>query len=291
LRYGVPDFKLEKPIIDRRLTQLTAEGVEFQTAVSAGEDISVRYIKKMFDCILLAMGTGQPRDLHVQGRGYENIVFALDYLKNQNRINVGRKSTNGPDALTTKGKTIVIIGGGDTGSDCVGTARRQQAKEIYQLEILSEPPPSRPLDTPWPMWPRVMRTSSSQEEGCTRIWSVMTKSFSGIETKVSRLNCCKVEWVKKDEQWQIKELPGTDFSIAAGIVILALGFEHVIHEDLVKSLKLRLDAKGNVFVDNYQTTEPAVFAAGDMITGPSLVARAINSGREAAAAIDKFLRS
>jgi NAD(P)H-dependent glutamate synthase small subunit len=291
LRYGVPDFKLEKWIIDRRLTQLAAEGVEFQTGVMAGEDISVRYLKKMFDCILLAMGTEQPRDLQVQGRGYENIVFAMDYLKTQSRINEGQLSTNGPGLLTAKGKTIVIIGGGDTGSDCVGTARRQSAKEIYQLEILPQPPDSRPADTPWPMWPRVMRISSSHEEGCNRMWGVMTKSFSGVETKVNKLSCCRVEWVKQDEQWRIKELPGTDFSIAAELVILALGFEHAVHEGLIKSLRLQLDQKGNISVNDFQTTEPAVFAAGDMITGASLVAMAVNSGRQAAAEVDKFLQS
>lgn len=290
LRYGIPDFKLEKWVIDRRLSQLAAEGVEFQSGLSAGEDISVRYLRKMFDCICLAMGSGKPRDLQVQGRGYENIVFAMDFLKVQNRLNDSSQSADDSNASTAKGRVVVVIGGGDTGSDCVGTARRQGAKEIYQLEILPEPPPSRPVDTPWPMWPRIMRTSSSHEEGCSRMWSVMTKSFSGIETKVKKLNCCKVEWIKKEKGWQIKEIAGTDFTLPADLVILALGFEHVEHTGLVKSLRLELDGQGNITVNNFQTSEPAVFAAGDAILGSSLVARAIFSGRQAAEAIDQWLK-
>jgi NADPH-dependent glutamate synthase beta subunit-like oxidoreductase len=245
----------------------------------------------MFDCICLAMGSGKPRELQVQGRGYENIVFAMDYLRAQNRLNEGNKSLEGDNALSAKGKVVVVIGGGDTGSDCVGTARRQGAKEIHQLEILPQPPQSRPVDTPWPMWPRIMRTSSSHEEGVNRMWSVMTKSFSGIETRVSKLNCCKVEWIKKDKGWQIKEIAGTDFTIPADLVILALGFEHVEHTGLVKSLHLQLDGQGNIMVNNFQTSEPAVFAAGDAILGASLVARAIYSGRSAADAIDQWLKS
>jgi NAD(P)H-dependent glutamate synthase small subunit len=291
LRYGIPDFKLEKQVIDRRLAQLSAEGVEFQTSVAAGEDISVRYLRKMFDCICLAMGSGKPRDLQVPGRGYENIVFALDYLKTQNRLNGGQQSITDIDDLTAKGKVVVVIGGGDTGSDCVGTARRQGAREIYQLEILPEPPPSRPADTPWPMWPRVMRTSSSHEEGVRRMWSVMTKSFSGVETQVSKLNCCRVEWIRQADRWQVKELAGTEFVLAADLVILALGFEHVVYDGLVKSLRLQLDQQGNIAVNNYQTSEPAVFAAGDAVLGASLVARAIDGGRQAASAIDKWLRN
>jgi glutamate synthase (NADPH/NADH) small chain len=290
LRYGIPDFKLEKWVIDRRLAQLSAEGVEFQAGLSAGEDISVRYLRKMFDCICLAMGSGKPRDLQVPGRGYENIVFAMDFLKAQNRLNDSSQSPDNSDVLSAKGRVVVVIGGGDTGSDCVGTARRQGAKGIYQLEILPQPPPSRPVDTPWPMWPRIMRTSSSHEEGCERMWSVMTKSFSGIETRVNKLNCCKVEWIKKEKGWQIKETAGTDFTLAADLVILALGFEHVEHTGLVKSLRLQLDQQGNITVNNFQTSEPAVFAAGDAVVGASLVARAIYSGRQAAEAIDQWLK-
>jgi len=289
LRYGIPDFKLEKHIIDRRLEQLKSEGVEFQTGVTVGEDISVRYLEKMFDSICLTMGAGQPRDLDIPGRGYENILFAVDYLKTQNKICRG-EPVDESTVVTAKNKVVVVIGGGDTGSDCVGTARRQGAKEIYQLEILPEPPPTRPPDTPWPMWPRIMRTSSSHEEGCQRRWSVMTKSFSGVETRVTQLHCCRVEWINKNGTWKLKELAGTDFILEADIALLAMGFLHVTHEGLIKKLGLKLDKSGNIAADNYQTSESWVFSAGDTINGASLVVRAIDSGRKAAAAIDAWLK-
>ena len=290
LRYGIPDFKLAKDIIDRRLKQLTAEGVEFQTGVNVGEDISARYLKKMFDCICLTMGAGQPRDLNIVGRGYENILFAMDYLKAQNKL-CNNESVDESAIITAKNKAVVVIGGGDTGSDCVGTARRQGAKEIHQLEILPKPPETRPPDTPWPMWPRIMRTSSSHEEGCDRQWSVMTGKFSGIETRVTQLHCCRVEWFQKDGSWKFKELPGTEFTLDADIVLLATGFLHVSHNGLVKEFDLKLDESGNVAVDNFQTSQPEVFAAGDTISGASLVVRAIDSGRQAAASIDNWLKS
>ena len=289
LRYGIPDFKLAKGIIDRRLKQLISEGIEFQTGVNVGEDISVRYLKKMFDCICLAMGASQPRDLNIPGRGYENIVFAVDYLKAQNKL-CANEPIDESSFITAKDKVVVVIGGGDTGSDCVGTARRQGAKEIYQLEILPEPPQNRPPDTPWPEWPRIMRSSSSHEEGCRRQWSVCTKKFSGIETRVTQLHCCQIEWFRKNGTWKLKELPGTEFNLKADIVLLAMGFLHVTHNSLVKELGLKLDESGNVAVENYQTSQPEVFAAGDTVIGSSLVVRAINSGREAAAAMDNWLR-
>jgi NAD(P)H-dependent glutamate synthase small subunit len=289
LRYGIPDFKLEKNIIDRRLDQLRAEGVEFQTGVDVGEDISARYLRKMFDCTCLAMGAGQPRDLNIPGRGYDNILFAMDDLTAKNRTNTS-EPFDGRKPVTAKDKVVVVIGGGDTGSDCVGTARRQGAKNIYQLEILPKPPETRPPDTPWPMWPRIMRTSSSHEEGCERRWGVMTKKFSGYETRLGRIHCCEVEWIKKSGAWKIKEVPNTDFAIEADLVILAMGFVHVVHEGLVKNIGLKLDEKGNIVVRDCQTSEPWVFAAGDSASGASLVVSAINSGRQAAAAIDRWLQ-
>ena len=316
LRYGIPDFKLEKKIIDRRLKQLLAEGVEFQNGVDVGKDISARYLRKMFDCVCLTMGAGQPRDLTIPGRGYENIIFAKEYLTWQNKLCGGEPAATsqrhggpaatsqrhgGPvnenDMVTAKNKIVVVMGGGDTGSDCVGTARRQGARQIYQLEILPKPPDTRPPDTPWPMWPRIMRTSSSHEEGCEPPrcsisgWGVKTKKFSGIEVRVSQLECCRVEWLKTVKGWQIKELPGTDFVLKADLVILALGFEHVVHEGLIKELGLGLDTRGNLAVDNHQTSEPWVFAAGDAISGSSLVVNAIRSGREASYAIAHWLRN
>ncbi|NIA17144.1 MAG: glutamate synthase small subunit [Planctomycetes bacterium] len=289
LRYGIPDFKLDKTVIDRRLKQLAAEGVEFQTGVNAGDDISAHYLKNKFDCICLTMGAAQPRDIDIAGREYENILFAMDYLKTQNRL-CNNDPVDKSVIVTAKDKVVVVIGGGDTGSDCVGTARRQGAREIYQLEILPKPPDARPSDTPWPGWPRIMRTSSSHEEGCRRQWSVMTKKFSGAENKVTELHCCKVEWIKENNSWKLKELPETEFTLQADIVLLAMGFLHVKHDGLVKELGLKVDRSGNLAVENYQCSEPSVFAAGDTVSGASLVVRAIDSGRRAAAAIDDWLR-
>jgi len=289
LRYGIPNFKLAKTIIDRRLKQLTAEGVEFQTGVNVGEDISARYLRKLFDCICLTMGASQPRDLNIAGRGYENILFAVDYLKAQNKL-CNNEPSDESVIITAKNKVVVVIGGGDTGSDCVGTARRQGAKEIHQLEILPEPPEIRPPDTPWPMWPRIMRTSTSHEEGCNRQWSVSTRKFSGVETRVTRLHCCRVEWLQKDGTWNLRELPGTEFTLDVDMVLLAMGFLHVTHNGLVKELELKLDRMGNVAVENCQTSQPEVFAAGDTVNGASLVVQAIDSGRQAAAAIDNWLK-
>jgi NAD(P)H-dependent glutamate synthase small subunit len=287
LRYGIPDFKLGKSVIDRRLSQLTAEGVRFQTEIDAGKDISAHYLHKQFDCICLTMGAGEPRDLSVQGRGYENVLPAMDYLTVQNQINAGE--SNEERIANAKGKNVVVIGGGDTGSDCVGTARRQGAKHITQLEILPQPPEERPPDTPWPNWPRIMRTSSSHEEGCERIWGVTTTRLTGTETKVNKIHCCTVEWIKQETGWKIKELPGTEFELDADIVLLSMGFLHVEHEGLVKELGLELNQRGDVAVKNFQTSQPWVFAAGDAINGASLVVRAIDSGRAAAAAIDRWL--
>ena len=296
LRYGIPDFKLGKSIIDRRLNQLSAEGVRFQTDTTVGKDISAHYLHKQFDCICLTMGAGEPRDLPVQGRGYENVVFAMDYLTAQNKICAGEAIDSRVINASRKGccakdKKVVVIGGGDTGSDCVGTARRQGAKQIVQLEILPKPPIDRPDDTPWPDWPRIMRTSSSHQEGCERLWSVMTTRLTGTETRVSKIYCCKVEWVQQDNNWKIKEIPGTEVVLDADIVLLAMGFVHVVHDGLITELGLELDPRGNVAAKNFQTSQPWIFAAGDTINGASLVVRAIDSGRAAATAIDRWLKN
>ncbi len=289
LRYGIPDFKLEKRIIDRRLEQLRAEGVEFQTGVEVGADISARYLRKTFDCICLTMGARQPRDLNVEGRENANILFAMDYLTAQNKKNADKGFAQ--EAIpSAKDKIVAVIGGGDTGSDCVGTARRQGAAEIHQFEILPKPPEVRAQDNPWPNWPRIMRTSSSHEEGCKRRWSVMTKKFGATDGKVSELHGCEVEWTKGPEGWKLEELAGTEFAMPVDLVLLAMGFVHVEHGGLIQNLGLQLDAKGNIVVGHYQTSEPWVFAAGDTVSGASLVVRAIDSGRSAAAAIDKWLR-
>jgi NADPH-dependent glutamate synthase beta subunit-like oxidoreductase len=231
----------------------------------------------------------QARDLKVSGRDRGGIVFAMDYLSLQNKLVAG-EATDGAPTVSARDKVVVVIGGGDTGSDCVGTARRQRAKKIYQLEILPKPPDARPPDTPWPTWPRIMRTTSSHEEGCERHWAVMTKRLGGDNGRVKELHCCRVEWLQTSDGWKLKELPDTEFVLKADLVLLAMGFLHVTHEGLVKDLGLQLDGKGNVMVDQYQTSEPWVFAAGDTVEGASLVVRAIYSGREAAAAMDRWLR-
>ncbi len=292
LRYGIPDFKLEKSVIDRRLNQLTSEGVQLQTDITVGKDISAHYLEKQFDCVCLTMGAGQPRGLPVQGSDYENIVYAMDYLTAQNKICAGEINENPASRLiNAKNKKVVVIGGGDTGSDCVGTARRQGARQIVQIEILPKPPVERPEDTPWPNWPRIMRTSTSHEEGCERIWSVMTKKFTGTETRVSHVHICKVEWMEQNSGWKLKEIPGTEVVLDADIVLLAMGFLHVPHEGLITELGLELNNRGDIAVNNFQTNQPWVFAAGDTINGASLVVRAIESGRAAAKAIDNYLRN
>ncbi len=289
LRYGIPDFKLHKGVIDRRLDQMRAEGVQFQCGVTAGEDISVRYLRKRFDGVCLTMGAGQPRDLKVPGRGFDNIVHAMEYLAVQNKI-CGQEPLEDGRPISAKDKVVIVIGGGDTGSDCVGTARRQGARKIYQLEILPKPPDQRPPDTPWPNWPRIMRTSSSQEEGCERLWSVMTKRFLGTDVRVSGLQACQVEWIRGRRGWELKEVPDSEFTLAVDLVLLAMGFVHVTHAGLVQNLGLQLDERGNVLVNHHQTSEPWVFAAGDTVRGASLVVHAIRSGQDAAAAMDRWLR-
>jgi glutamate synthase (NADPH/NADH) small chain len=212
----------------------------------------------------------------------------MQYLSAQNKTCSG-ESVDHSGVPTAKEKVVVVIGGGDTGGDCVGTARRQGAEKIYQLEILPEPPQTRPVDTPWPMWPRIMRTSSSHEEGCERRWGVTTREFAGDKARLDRLNCCEVEWAKESDGWKIKELSGTDFTLEADLAILAMGFVHVTHAGLIENLGVRLDDRGNVAVRDFQTSEPWVFASGDSAGGASLVVSAIDSGRQAAAAINRRL--
>ncbi|AQT69246.1 Glutamate synthase [NADPH] small chain [Anaerohalosphaera lusitana] len=289
LRYGIPNFKLDKGVIDRRLKQLEAEGVQFQTGVEVGKDISSRYLEKLFDAVCITMGAGEPRDLGVPGRGYDNIMFAMDYLGAQNQLLCGEIERS--DLPNARNKKVVVIGGGDTGSDCVGTARRQGAKEIYQLEILPKPSADRPDETPWPFWPKIMRTSSSHEEGCERMWSTMTKSFEGYGTRVTQLKACKVEWIEHRGGWKVKEVPDSEFTISADLVLLAMGFVHVDHTGLVKDLDLELDSRGNIVTKEGQTSVPWVFSAGDSVSGASLVVNAIKDGREVAASIDEWLNS
>lgn len=289
LRYGIPDFKLDNSIIDRRLEQMRAEGVEFQTDVTVGKDISLKYLRQQFDAICLAIGAGKPRDLTVPGRGLENIHFAMDYLTQQNRLNAG-EDIGDADRITAAGQVAVVIGGGDTGSDCVGTAIRQGAKEVHQLEILPKPPERTNPATPWPLWPQILRTSTSHEEGCTRRWGVRTKQFTGAGVRVSRLHGCEVTWSHAGGKWRMREVPAADFSMDVDLVVLAMGFVHVAHSGLVEAFGLERDPAGNLAVgENYQTSEPGVFAAGDAVSGASLIVRAIAAGRDAAAAVTRWL--
>jgi len=287
LRYGIPDFKLDKGILDRRLRLLEAEGIEFQTSVQVGWDISARYLRRQFDAICLAGGATQARDFSVPGRELEGIHLAMDYLEQQNRRIAGEQIPP-EQAIDARGKRVVVIGGGDTGADCVGTANRQQAAEIYQLEILPEPPADNNPETPWPMWPNILRSSSSHEEGCIRHWSVMTRAFSGENGRVKKLHAVKVEFDAKNGRFI--ELPGTHFELDVDLVILAMGFLHPVHDGLLKELGLALNERGNVVVDNdFMSSEEGIFSAGDMVKGASLVVHAIYQGRQAARGIDKFL--
>ncbi len=292
LRHGIPHFKIEKWVIDRRLEQMRAEGITFETGVNVGIDISARYLLRQFDAVCLATGAGTPRDLEVPGRELDGVHFAMDYLSQQNRVNAG-EVVPAAERVTAEGKDVVVVGGGDTGADCVGTACRQGARSITQIELLPEPPLERPPENPWPTWPVVLRTGSSHEEGCERLWSVLTKELLGHEGNVTGLRCARLEWSepREDGRRHFEERPGSDFTVDAQLVLLAMGFLHTEHGPLIEQLGLKLDERGNVSVDdNHMASECGVFAAGDMVTGASLVVRAIHSGRQMAGSVDRYLR-
>jgi glutamate synthase (NADPH/NADH) small chain len=287
LRYGIPDFKLDKGILDRRLHILEAEGIEFQTNVEVGRDISAKYMARQFDAICLAGGAMAPRNLTIPGRELQGIHYAMDYLEQQNRKKAG-ETIPAEKEISAKGKRVAVIGGGDTGADCVGTANRQGASEIYQLEILPEPPSDYNLETPWPEWPQILRSSSSHEEGCIRRWSVMTTSFPGQGGRVKKLQGVKVNFDAAGGGFT--EMPGSEFELDVDLVLLAMGFVHPVHEGMVNELGLALDKRGNVAVDEFQRTSlEKIFSAGDMVRGASLVVNAIYQGRRAARGIDEFL--
>ncbi|MFP4057517.1 MAG: glutamate synthase subunit beta [Candidatus Brocadiia bacterium] len=293
LRYGIPDFKLPKWVIDRRLDQMRAEGVSFETRAEVGTDLSARYLRRTFDAVLIAAGARQPRDLDVPGRGLEGIHFAMPFLAQQNRRNAGLHVP--PDqAIRAEGKDVVVIGGGDTGADCVGTARRQGARRIVQLELLPRPPESRTPWNPWPTWPQVLRHSTSHDEGCERRWSVQTREAVGdAQGRVAKLRCVKLDWEQGEggAPRSFSPVPGSEFEVEAQLVLLAMGFLRVEHGPLVEDLELATDERGNLRVDPaFMTSTEGVFAAGDSVLGASLVVRAIELGRRAAAAVDAWLR-
>jgi len=282
LRYGIPDFKMEKYIIERRAAQIEAEGVTFHCNVEVGKDVGIRKLERDHDAVLLAGGSEKPRDLDVPGRELPGIHFAMNYLPQQNR-RVSGEPLGDVEPILAEGKQVVVIGGGDTGSDCIGTAFRQGAVSVTQLEIMPQPPAHENKSLTWPHWPLKMRTSSSQAEGAERDFSVATNRFLG-DGKVEQLEC-----VRLDEQ--MKPIPDSEFTIPADLVFLAMGFLHPVHDGMIEDLKVDLDRRGNVKANelDYQTSRSKIFAAGDMRRGQSLVVWAIREGRQAAHAIDKFL--
>ncbi|MDJ0497540.1 MAG: glutamate synthase subunit beta [Acidimicrobiia bacterium] len=289
LRYGIPDFKLAKDAIDRRLAQMQAEGVEFRVNSHVGENVPVERIVDGYDAVVLAVGCEQPRDLPVPGRELAGVHYAMPYLTQQNR-RVGRESLSGAEPILAEGKHVVVIGGGDTGADCVGTANRQGAASVTQLELLPQPPEHPDKLLTWPHWPSKLRTSTSHDEGCERLWSVSTTSFSGNGV-LQRLHAVEVDWQQTNGRWEMNEVPGTDFELRADLVLLAMGFVSPVHEGLLESLAVAKDDRGNVAADTdgYATNVPGVFAAGDARRGQSLVVWAIREGRQCAQAVDEFL--
>jgi glutamate synthase (NADPH) small chain len=290
LRYGIPDFKLDKQILDRRINLMMEEGVKFQTNVNVGETLSIEQLKEDFDSILLCGGSTVPRDLPIPGRNLKGVHFAMDFLTQQNR-RVGGKKVNVEEIWAT-GKNVVVIGGGDTGSDCVGTSNRHGAKSVTQIEILSKPPKDRTETMPWPSWPMILRTSTSHEEGCERQWSIVTKEFIGDDQGILKaLKIAEVE-LKKAEPGKapgFSEIPGTEKIIPCELALLAMGFMYPQHNGLLDRLGVDYDERGNVKATRYQTSIESIFTAGDMRRGQSLVVWAISEGREAARAVDEYL--
>ena len=291
LRIGIPDFKMEKHLIDRRMAQMQSEGVEFRPNSHVGVNVDVLDLVQNFDAVALCGGSENPRDLPVPGREFEGVYFAMEFLSQQNDRNAG-VDVRDDISISAKDKHVIVIGGGDTGSDCVGTSLRHGAKSVTQLELLPQPPERENKALTWPDWPMKLRTSSSHEEGCERDWSVMTKSFSGTNSKVTTLNGIRLEWAAgEDGRMEMQEVAGSEFELQADLVLLAMGFVHPVHEGMLETLGVKLDPRGNVEADTeeYQTSIDKVFAAGDMRRGQSLVVWAIREGRQCARAVDEFL--
>lgn len=292
LRYGIPNFKLPKWVIDRRIKLMGEEGINFRTNVEIGEDLSADCINDKFDAVLLCIGAGTPRDIQVEGRNLEGIHFALEYLGQPNKYIFDNQIEKG--VINAKGKNVLVIGGGDTGSDCIGTANRQGARKVTQIEILPKPMTWTESYNPcWPDYPSILRTSSSHKEGCIRDFEVSTKSFISRDGHVTGANCVRVQWVKdSNNKFAMQEIEGSDFIIEADLVFLSMGFVHVRHSKLLSELGIDYDARGNISIgSNYETNIKGVFSAGDASTGASLVVRAMYHGRQAAKGIDRFLSS
>ena len=299
LRYGIPDFKLDKRVIDRRMAQMKTEGVEFHSGTHIGVDIPTRHLLENFDALVLAGGAEHPRDLPLPGRELAGVHFAMDYLRSNTRRVQGAPPGD-REFISARDKHVVVIGGGDTGSDCIGTANRQGAASITQIEILSRPPDKENKALIWPNWPHKFRTSSSQEEGCERIWDVVTTAFIDDGAgNLAAVRCRKVAWNQDNGQWKMKEIDGSEFELKAELVTLAMGFLHPLHQGMLDDLGIRLDDRGNVAAPveghiggraAYQTNIDNIFSAGDMRRGQSLVVWAIREGRQCARAVDGYLR-
>lgn len=292
LRFGIPYFKLHKAVIDRRVDIMKAEGIEIRTGVAVGsKDLPTDKLLKEYDAICLCMGAETARDLPIEGRDLKGVHFALELLSQQNRVLAGKEFSD-KDRITAKGKNVLVIGGGDTGSDCVGTSNRQGALSVTQIEIMPMPPENDNPATPWPNWPVILKTSSSHEEGCIRRWCLTSNKFIGENGQLTGVEVEEVEWVNNPEGGRpIMKKTGKIEVIKAELVLLAMGFTQPVHTGLLDELGVEYDARGNVKTDaNQQSSVKKVFAAGDVNTGASLVVRAIAAGRKAAAAIDAYLK-
>lgn len=290
LRYGIPDFKLDKQVLDRRIDLMKEEGIRFQLNATVGETVSIEQLKDEFDAIVLCIGSTIPRDLSIPGRELKGVHFAMDFLTQQNRRVSGKKIE--VEEIWATHKNVIVIGGGDTGSDCVGTSNRHHAKSVTQIEILSKPPKERTATMPWPSWPMILRTSTSHEEGCERKWSIVSKEFVGDEDgTLTGLKIAEVE-VKSagpGKPSSFVEIPGTEKVLPCELALLAMGFLHPQHTGLLDQLGVDYDERGNVKCHRYQTSVESIFAAGDSRRGQSLVVWAISEGREAARAVDEYL--
>ena len=289
LRYGIPDFKLEKQLINRRAVQMELEGVEFRTSTEVGVHVSIESLKENFDAVVLAGGAEEPRRLEIPGAELPGVRLAMEFLTQQNKRNAGddelRAAPRG--SLLATGKHVVVIGGGDTGSDCVGTSNRQGAASVTQIEIMPQPPEKENKLLTWPDWPLKLRTSTSHEEGVERDWAILTKRVQGKDGQVTGLDCVRVEWV----DGKMQEIPGSEFTLKADLILLAMGFVGPRKPGLIDQSGVELDARGNVAanVTDYRTSDPQIFACGDMRRGQSLVVWAIREGRQAARAVDEAL--
>jgi len=292
LRYGIPDFKLNKKIIDRRLNVLEAEGLIFKTSTEIGKDISAKDLMEQFDAIVLSVGAMQPRDLPVEGRDLKGVHFAMEFLTQQNKV-VSGQTIDPAKRINAKDKNVLVIGGGDTGSDCVGTSNRHGAKSVSQIEILPKPPEKKNSETPWPFWPTILKTSSSHEEGCERGWNLTTKRFIGENGQLKGAEVIEVRWDKDaNGRHTMTEVEGSKRVIPCELALLSMGFTQPIHAGLLDDLGMKYDNRGNVITnDKLQTNVAKVFAAGDTVLGASLVVRAIYSGRQAAFNADEYLRT